>query len=335
MGPAFQEIAPSPAIIGPTNRQLEQLICLYGVIHLRPNIGLGRAGGQLSHAGRIGEPSQISLGGRCMRGPLLEVAPEDRVPLKVLTGHFLDVVPGSRLDVLLGRSEGKPAGLDVHFEKVGRARHAVGLAGFVCDRQPHFRPAEPEVFATLDQAGAFWNQLFVLIRTDSEPASYLTAVRQAVQSLDPNQPVYLVQTLQDAYARSYAQRTIAAMMLTLFAALALSLAALGIYAVVSYAAAERTREIGVRIALGASGAGVRRLVVAQALVPVLFGAAFGLVFSLGLARLLRGLLYQVGATDPLTLTGVTAILLCVALTASYVPAWRASRLDPLEALRSE
>jgi len=109
----------------------------------------------------------------------------------------------------------------------------------------------------------------------------------------------------------------------------------GIYAVVSFTVSERTQEIGLRVALGADAGGVRRLVVRQALLPVLAGAAVGLVLAVPLGSALRGMLFQVAPLDPTTLALVAALLVGVAVAASFVPAWRASRLDPVEALRME
>ena len=195
------------------------------------------------------------------------------------------------------------------------------------------RPPQPEVFGLEDQLGGLVNQLFLLVRTEGAPRAVLPAVRQVVRDLDPDQPVYAVQTAEVALARAGASRRATTVALALFAAFALMLAAVGVYAVVSHAVSERTREIGLRLALGADAGRVRGLVVRQALLPVLAGAGVGLLLALSLGTVLRRVLFQVSATDPLTLASVAALLVGVAAAASLVPAWRASRLDPVEALR--
>ena len=144
-----------------------------------------------------------------------------------------------------------------------------------------------------------------------------------------------MQTVDEAFATATGPRRIATMALTLFAAFALILAGVGIYGVVSYAVSERTREIGLRMALGAQQRQVRHLVVRQAMLPVAVGAAVGLAGAVALGRVMAGILFEVRGTDPLTITLVALLLGLVALAASYVPARRASRLDPLIALRAE
>ncbi len=196
-------------------------------------------------------------------------------------------------------------------------------------------PPQPEIYISSLQADGVWNQLFLMIRTAVEPRSVLPAVRREVQALDPEQPVYAISTLEERFARSQFTRRVSTRMLMLFAGFAVILAAVGIYGVVALAASQRTREIGVRMALGAREAQVRNLMVGQVLVPVGLGALAGLAGSLALGRVLSGLLFQVSPGDPLTLVCVTGVLAAIALVASYLPARRASRLDPVDALRAE
>ena len=142
-------------------------------------------------------------------------------------------------------------------------------------------------------------------------------------------------TLEEAYAAITAPRLAGAIALALLAAFALALAVAGIYAVVSYSVAEHRQEIGIRVALGASAGAIRRLMVGQAMVPVLVGGGIGLILSLLAGIAIRSFLFEVSATDPITLGAVTALLLGLAAAASYLPARKASRLDPMVALRDE
>ncbi len=197
------------------------------------------------------------------------------------------------------------------------------------------RPPEPEIFGLAAQLGDGANQLFLLARTDVEPRSVLPAIRRTVQEMDADQPVYAIQTVDEAFALAAATRRATTLFLSIFAFFALALAAVGIYAVVSFTVNERTQEIGLRVALGADAGGVRRLVVRQALVPVLVGAAVGLGLAVPVGAALKGMLFEVAAVDPTTMGIVAVLLVGVAAAASWIPAWRASRLDPVEALRAE
>jgi ABC-type antimicrobial peptide transport system permease subunit len=163
----------------------------------------------------------------------------------------------------------------------------------------------------------------------------LPGVRAAIRALDSDQPVYRIMVAADMLVQATVTRRIAAAVLSLFAGFALILAAVGIFAVVSFSVAERTREIGLRVALGARGDEVRWLMVRQALVPVAVGGLFGLAGAVALGRAIEALLFEVSGTDALTLSSALVILLGAAVLASYLPARRASRLDPVEALRGE
>jgi ABC-type antimicrobial peptide transport system permease subunit len=160
-------------------------------------------------------------------------------------------------------------------------------------------------------------------------------VRAMVQSVDPELPVYGAQTLDDAVSTSLAERRFSMEMVACFAATALLLAALGIYGVISYIVSERTRDIGIRLALGAERGKILAMVLRQGLGLAMAGAALGLVGSVIVSHLMAGLLYGVMPTDPLTFVGVTLVLTGVALAACYIPARRAMRVDPMIALRYE
>jgi putative ABC transport system permease protein len=174
-----------------------------------------------------------------------------------------------------------------------------------------------------------------MVRTDGNATALLPSVRDAIKSLDPEQPVYLVRTLETAVAESSFQQSMAALLLSIFAAVALMLAAIGIFGVLSYSVSARTQEIGVRIAVGAEPRHVRWLVVRQVLLLTGVGLAIGTGILLVGGRALTGLLFGVQPTDGPTLAVVAALLGGVAVAAAWVPAVRATRVDPIRALRME
>ena len=197
------------------------------------------------------------------------------------------------------------------------------------------RAAEPELFISTLQADGLDNQLFLLVRTEGDPRGAIAAVRAIVRSIDADQPVYMVRTVDEALANSQVNRRLSTVLLGLFGLFALVLAAVGIYGVVSYAASQRTREVGVRMALGASAGSVTGLFLRQALLPVVIGASVGLLAAFGIGRAMASLLFGVRSGDPATLLASGALLALVGLMAAYLPARRASRLDPMRALRAE
>ena len=196
-------------------------------------------------------------------------------------------------------------------------------------------PVRPEAFIAMEQGRDAWNQLFLLARGRADAAGLVSSIRATVASIDPEQPVYLIQTLEEGVALSFFQQRVSALLLGIFAGVALVLAAVGIYGVMSYAVSARTREIGVRMAIGAERSDVLRLVLAQVARLAGTGLVIGIALLLLAGSLLSGLLYAVEPSDPLTLFAVTTALGTVALVAGWVPAWRASRVNPVHALRDE
>jgi putative ABC transport system permease protein len=176
---------------------------------------------------------------------------------------------------------------------------------------------------------------FLTVRTTSDPKRLLGAVRDAIRAVDPDQPVYQVRTMEERLDDSLGQRRFSMWLLGLFSAVALILAAIGIYGVLAYAVVQRTREIGIRMALGAQRQNVLGLVLRQGARLTALGMALGMGASLAATRGLQSLLYGVTRTDGMSLAGAVAVLSLCAVAAIWVPAWRATRLDPLVALRHD
>jgi predicted permease len=188
----------------------------------------------------------------------------------------------------------------------------------------------PDKFMSMAVAG-----LMLVVRTAPDPLSVVSAVRAQVAGPTEDQPIFGVETMEQIISDSLAERRFTLLLLIIFAFIAVVLAAVGIYGVMSYAVSRRTHELGVRMALGASRPAILRLVVREGMVLAAAGMAVGLAAAVGLTRLMLSLLYGVRPTDPATLAGVSLLLGGIALLACYIPAWRATRVDPMEALRYE
>ncbi len=191
----------------------------------------------------------------------------------------------------------------------------------------------PEVyFAEAQSPGSY---ISLVVRTSAEPPSMISAVRAQIQALDPDQPVFEIMTMEQRIAAALAQSRFVMLLLSMFAGLAALLAAIGIYGVMVYVVAQRTREIGIRMALGAQRLDMLRMVLRQSLGVIVVGLALGLLAACAATRLLASLLYGVGANDLFTYASVVFLLGGTALLASYIPARRAMKVDPMEALRYE
>jgi putative ABC transport system permease protein len=191
----------------------------------------------------------------------------------------------------------------------------------------------PMLYWPYTQFGQIFNTM--VVRSDDDPLRLAAAVKSRVWSVDKDQPVSRIQTMDQILSDSVARRRLYVVLLGVFASVALLLAAAGIYGVVSYSVTQRTSEIGIRVALGAAPVDVLRLIIAQAAKLALTGEILGILLALGLTRLMASLLFGIGAADPLTFVGVALLLSAVALAACYIPARRAMRVDPMVALRYE
>jgi putative ABC transport system permease protein len=227
-----------------------------------------------------------------------------------------------------------PLGKRITFQTFGRTVtcEIVGVVGSTLpsglDSQPR-----PEVYLPYAQSPA--GGMTYLVRTEGDPSNMLSAVKEKIREVNPNQSFSSIATLEQLVDRSISQRRFNLLLLGLFAGLALVLAAVGLYGLISFTTAQRTHEIGIRMALGAQGSDVLRMIIRQGIALVSVGVATGLIAAFALTRLMGSLLYGVSASDPVTFLGVPAALLLVALAACYIPARRATKVDPIVALRYE
>jgi putative ABC transport system permease protein len=227
---------------------------------------------------------------------------------------------------------GKPLALGFSGYAAKDGPVVVGIVGDVRFGQMD-EPPQPDAYVCTLQAPL--NGMLVFVRAASNPMVLTGAVREEVHALDRNRPIYDIKTMQQRIADSTARARFITILLTTFAAIAFALAGIGIYGVMSYMVRQRTREIGIRMALGARGEDVRRMVVGRAAALATIGVAIGLAGAFGAAQVLGTLLYEVKPSDPQTYVLISALLGALAVFASYLPARRASKVDPCVALRSE
>jgi len=272
-----------------------------------------------------------TLGGTLLKGRTLEASDRQGTPGAVVINETMarrfwgDSSPlGDRL-VLGNLVQGIFPGLPLTMEVVG----------VVADvRQSSLDlPAVPELFVAYPQYS--WDKMFLVVRSEGDPAALAASVRNEIRALDPAQPIYDTKTLLQRVEASLTSPRWTLLLLATFAVLALVLASVGIYGVISYAMGQRRREIGTRLALGAERGDIIQWVLMKGMGPVLAGLGLGLILAPLLSRLLRKLLFGVSSNDPWTFVMVIAILGTVSFAAALIPAIRTARLDPLEALRQE
>jgi predicted permease len=214
----------------------------------------------------------------------------------------------------------------------GQWRTVVGVVGDIRNDDAD-QPPLPNLYLPLAQET--WRTMTFTLRAASNPAALAPGLRASIAEFDPNQPLYDVRTLRDVFDEDLRGTRILIQVMGALALVALGFAGLGIWGVAAESVGQRTREIGVRMALGASAASVGAMIAAQAVLPLVAGLAIGLLTGVGLGRLMRSILFQVSPHDPLTVVGTLTALALVALVATLGPAMRAARLDPVTALRAE
>ncbi len=229
-----------------------------------------------------------------------------------------------------------PVGKRIGAGRIQRPEDWIQVIGVVKDVRQFELTAEPrpQMYLSYRQAG-FFAPRDLVVKTDVDPASMAATVRNAVWEIDKDQPVSNIKTMEEIFLDSIARQRFSMLLLAIFAAVALVLAAVGIYGVMSYSVAQRTHEIGIRMALGAQTGAVLRLAVGYGLKLVVAGVAIGLIAAFALTRVMSTLLFGVTATDPMTFTLISLLLVFVAAVASYIPARRATKVDPIIALRYE
>ena len=227
---------------------------------------------------------------------------------------------------------GQSMSLDWGRDSTGETRQIVGIVGDVHSFALADEP-EPTVYTPMMQTPD--QGLSILIRTKNAPATLATPVREIMRALDHEVPVYSVQTMEERVGSSVGRQRFYATLIGIFAAVALILSAVGLYGVIAYAVSQRTHELGVRVALGATGERISRMVIGEGLALTAVGAAIGIVGSVFAGKLVTTLLFGVSPLDPVTLSAVIGVLAIVAALASWLPARRAARVDPLVAMRGD
>jgi predicted permease len=229
-----------------------------------------------------------------------------------------------------------PIGQTIEFGNMDDDLRLLTIVGVVGEVRKHGleKGPRPTVYVNYRQRPGSAGSFDIVMRTNSEPDAVFNAVRGALSQIDPTVPPRL-STFDQTFSDSVNRRRFNLLLVGVFALTALLLAMAGVFGVLAYSVAQRTREIGVRIALGATPVNILKMVLAQGLATIAIGITVGLAGSLLLTRTIRSLLFEVSPTDPLTITGVALLLVLIATLASYIPARRATRVDPMVALRHE
>jgi putative ABC transport system permease protein len=227
-----------------------------------------------------------------------------------------------------------PLGQQIILDSAQPPLTVIGVTGDVRQRSLGV-PAKPEIFLDYAQPGPDWPWLVLVGRTTEEPTKLAATIKAVAESVDSDVPVLRINTMDEVLSSSLAQPGVYALLLGVFASLALTLAAVGLYGIVSYGVTQRIHEMGIRMALGAARGEVLRLVLQRGMSLALVGSVIGLAAAFAARRVLPALVHEAEIGDPLAFLGVALLLLAVAFVASYLPARRAARVDPMIALRYE
>lgn len=214
-----------------------------------------------------------------------------------------------------------------------RIKEIVGVVGNVKLRSLSTKETHPFMYEPIQQT--CWHTMTILIRANQDPLSLANGVRQAVWDVNPNQPILRMRTMEQIIGDAISVELFTTILLSIMAGVALLMAVMGIYGVMSYSVSERTHEIGIRIALGAQVKDILVLIVTKGMVLTGIGAVIGLFGAYALSRVLQAILYKISATDLITFVLVTCILLVVSFLAAFLPARKAARTDPMNTLRCE
>jgi predicted permease len=298
--------------------------------------------GSFSIEGRTVQPGEMSpWGNRWLAG----ASYFQTMNIPLVQGRYFDdrdvvgASPVAIIDESMRRkywADENPIGKRISFQRDPQGnpiwREVVGVVGHVRHKGLE---GESPVQYYLPHRQLSGSGMYVVVRTTTDPSSLTSAVRGAIQSVDRELPIYRVTTMDQVVSDSMTQRRFALTLMSIFALVALILAAIGLYGVMAYSVTQRTHEIGIRLALGASRGNVLKMVVGQGLLLALIGVGIGLTAAFGLTRLMAALLFGVSAIDPLIFASLPLLLTGVAAMASWIPGRRATRVDPMIALRYE
>jgi putative ABC transport system permease protein len=329
------------------NQTLEQLATLPGVV------GTGASSALPFSANQVGQPTTIRIDDRPsyaaegdVTADLISVTPDYfrvlGVPLlrgRALTRFDVKDTPVVVINETMARRYWpgeEPIGRTISFKSYGGDFTAaiVGIVGDTHTEGLEIDP-KPEIFVSYASAIGYPNSMTYFLRTATDPIGLLPAVKQKIREIDRNQTFSTAASIDQLLERSLNQRRFNLALLGSFALLALVLAGIGLYGLVSFSTAQRTREIGVRVAFGAQRFDVLSMIIGQGMTLTLVGIVSGFVAALALTRLMDSLLFRVSKTDPVTFIVIAFVLAAVPLIACYIPAWRATRVDPIVALRYE